>query len=249
MSTTRAERAPFYIVVPGGGIDERGKPLPHVISRLDRAADLFQEYREHHREPPVVLCLSQGTTHLPNPKGSDGYAITEAAASVRYLAERRDVPPSSLREESFSWDTVGNAYFARALFMEPAGVTEAVVITNAWHMDRTEAIFKFVFGLPPFMPSQNGALRTKESLTLHFDAVADALPVNSLAARRRHEEDSLKIWRGNMANVKTLRDLEVWLFTDHNAYSVQRHFRDWRAKISSDTAKSYGVTPGQGRTL
>jgi len=240
-SSASADDAPLYIVVLGGGVDKDGRPLDHVYPRLDRAAELFFEYARSEDAMPVILCLSQGTTHYPNPKGPDGYWITEAEAGIRYLAEEKEVPKTALMEESYSWDTVGNAYFARTLFLEPAGVTRAIVITNEWHMKRSEGIFNYVFSLPPHLPSPSSRLRSKDSWKFHFVAVEDGLEPATAAARREHEAASMEMFRQNTKKIKNLADFQRWLFTDHDAYSATRHFKKWRANLSAAALKSYGA--------
>ena len=234
-----------YIVVPGGGTDGAGRPLAHVGARLDRAAELYYELRGLAEARPgaaervALLCLSQGTTHKPGVVGADGYAITEAAASVRYLVERKHVPPMAVQEEAFSWDTVGNAYFARMLFVEPAAAAEAVVITNEWHMPRAEAIFRRVFGLGAGGGGGDPRGRLRAGFRLRFVSVPDALEAGAAAARRRHEARSLRAFEENTRGVRTLRDLQHWLFTRHDAYASQRHFRDWRAELDAGVLASY----------
>jgi len=187
------------VIVLGGGVRAGGSVPPWVEARLERAF-------ERSAGSPIV-CLSAGTVHKPNPLDETGRPIFEAVAGARYLI-RRGVPPERLFIEACSWDTVGNAYFARMIHTEPRRWLNLLVVTSEFHMPRTEAIFRWVFGLPE-------GLR----YNLQFDASANAgIPEPALAERRARERTSLETIRALEARLRSLPELHQWLFTAHAAY-------------------------------
>ena len=63
------------VIVPGGGLDERGEPWPWVKARLDAAL-------LHDAATQQYLVLSRGTTHKPAPTDASGFAVDESVASA-----------------------------------------------------------------------------------------------------------------------------------------------------------------------
>lgn len=195
------------IVVPGGGLRPDGTLPPWVAARFDRALAL--------RDRQPVLSMSAGTTHKPNPVDARGFPISEAGAGARYLIER-GVPPSRILMEAASYDTIGNAWFARRLHIEPQGWTRLLVITSEFHIDRAEAIFRWVLSVAP-----------DTGCRLSFEAVPEAgMPAADLAFRRRREAERLHRVRELAASITTVAGLHQFLFTQHDAYSAEGLLKD-----------------------
>ena len=72
--------------------------------RVEAAVALFKDMAHLN---PVIITLSGGTTHKPNPLDIHGFPITESTAAARKLVEL-GVPALQVLEENFSLDTVGN---------------------------------------------------------------------------------------------------------------------------------------------
>src|SRR5215831_15708372 len=123
------------VIVPGGGVRQGGELSPWVKDRFDVAI-------ERSGKAPIV-CLSAGTPHRPNPLDETGRPIFEASAGAHYLL-RKGFPAERIYIEAASWDTVGNAYFARTMHTDPSGCRRLLVITSEHHMARTAAIFRWV---------------------------------------------------------------------------------------------------------
>ena len=109
--------------------------------------------------------------------------------------------------------------------MEPSGLRRMIVITNNWHLPRTQAIFDFVFTLP---------LREKQSLWNLF-ASDNAYAISYKAAdagiddakllqlRQDKETRALKSFLLDVVPViHTFREMHQWLFTQHSAYAANR---------------------------
>ena len=127
------------IVVLGGG----SHFPPWTKVRCDLA---FQQFQAMGRKP-AILALSGGTFHAPSELTEDGHVVTEAARTARYLTEELGVPAAQIVTETASFDTIGNAFFARTMHTDVRGWRSLLIITSEFHMPRSEAIFRTVFGL------------------------------------------------------------------------------------------------------
>jgi uncharacterized SAM-binding protein YcdF (DUF218 family) len=190
------------ILIPGGGVDDNGEPRPWVKARLDRAIEI--------RDSAYLIALSAGTVHKRAPLDENGAPIFEALAAARYLL-RRGIHPDAILTETSSYDTIGNAYFARVIHSEPANLRRLCIITSEFHMPRTRAIFEWMYGLD----NPDGRYH------LTFKAVPDiGISAADLQARLVKEASSLKQFQSNVAHIQSLRACHQWLFTEHAAYAV-----------------------------
>jgi hypothetical protein len=190
------------ILVPGGGLTPDGTPTEWVKSRLDSAVRNWAGQ--------WIITLSAGTTHKPPPLDRDGFPVHESVAGVEYLASR-GIPEDRLLYETASYDTIGNAYFARVVHADPMGLRNLLVITSEFHMPRTRAVFDWVFGLPP------------SGYTVTYETTAnDGIDESSLSARIAKEEQGLRGVERLRDSIRTLHDVHRWLFAEHSAYSAVR---------------------------
>ena len=245
---------PLIIAVLGGGaqgvINENSPPPKHTIIRLDRALDLCRESSSGGngwKSNCIIIPLSYGTTHKPPPQDTLKYPLTECSISSRYLLSK-GFPASQIREENISLDTVGNAYFLRAIHIIPMSYMQRermqmVVITNDWHMPRTKAIFEVVFNLP--MDTVD-TINSSKCLQITYEAVDSGLSKEDHASRLERETKSITSWiatsSGDHAKFHTFRELSTWLFTVHNAYAVTRFSKSRDALfevLDEKTLKSY----------
>jgi uncharacterized SAM-binding protein YcdF (DUF218 family) len=189
------------ILAPGGGLLPDGTLPVWAQARFDRALEIRQN------EP--ILCLSAGTPHKPPPVDASGRPVFEAAAGARYLLAR-GLHPNSILTETASRDTIGNAFFARVIHTDVRGWRSLLIVNSAFHMQRTEAVFRWVFSMAPDL-----------GYRLAFDAVPDAMvPAPDLEHRRRRELAALSRVEELRARIHTLSDLHSFLFTEHGAYSA-----------------------------
>jgi hypothetical protein len=190
------------VIIPGGGVRPDGKLPPWAAARFDRAVE---------RQPGgPFIALSAGTPHLANPLDPTGRPVFEAYAGVRYLLEL-GVPSDCIFTEISSYDTIGNAYFARVQHTDVRGWRRLLIVNNAFHMPRTEAIFRFVFGLRP-----DGGYE------LEFDTTPDTgMPDEIRIPRMEREAASLESLPQRMTGIGSLADLHAWLYRDHAAYRAE----------------------------
>ncbi len=195
------------ILIPGGGlIDADTLPL-WVQRRLDRALEI--------EAGETIITLSAGTTYKPPPLDARGFPISEALASARYLIAH-GIDPDRVLIEAVSYDTIGNAYFARVIHTDPAKLCRLHLITSAFHLPRTEAIFRWVFGLTP-----------NEPYALSFEAVPDdGIEPAALQSRIDKERASLERLQALMPTIRSLGALHRWLYSEHAAYAMRHHFLD-----------------------
>jgi hypothetical protein len=207
--TSQERLAPFdAVIIPGGGLFEDGSVPPWVINRLDKAMELAQGAH--------IITLSAGTPHKPPPLDGAGNPILECVAEAAYLRES-GYPPELLLMENASYDTIGNAYFARVMHVDPAGLRRLCVVTSQFHMARMEAVFRWVFGLAP----------ARCVYDLAFTAVPNVgMSREVLDARRRKEELSLNNLAALQAAHTTLASFHQWLFSKHAAYAVEKPHRE-----------------------
>jgi hypothetical protein len=191
------------VLIPGGGVREDGILPPWVTPRFDRALELAAG--------ACFMPLSAGTTHRPPPLDSRGFPISEARAGAAYLMSRGVESRNILMEES-SLDTVGNAWFSRMIHVVPRGFERLLVITSAFHMPRTEAVFRWVYELDGPGP------RCK----LTFEEVPDiGIDAGDLRARLAKEAASIRLVDALRTQITTLPQFHEWLFTVHGAYAAK----------------------------
>ena len=197
------------ILILGGGVRDGGELPPWAAARFDLAL-------ERQSGEPLV-CLSAGTTHRPPPL-EDGFPIAESIAGARYLLSR-GIPAAQIRIENVSYDTMGNAYFAKLLFVDPPGWSRLLVITSEFHMPRTRAIFEWLFGL------DGGQYQ------LSFEASPNrGLTTDGEQFRSDKEQQALTGFRNVQQRISNLRHLQEWLFTEHQAYSAAGRWKQERSR-------------------
>ena len=207
------------ILIPGGGLTSTGALPPFVRARLDRALTHSAEF---------YIPLSAGTPHVPPALDARGYPIFEAIPAAQYLHER-GIPQRQILAEVFSYDTIGNAYFTRTVHTDPRGFRRLLTVNSRFHMPRTEAIFRWVFGAAP-----------DTGYELSFESTEDAgLSPEALDAREERERASTKAVHALAARITTLRDLHRWLFSEHGAYAWDLHDSAYRP-IDGALAETYG---------
>jgi hypothetical protein len=190
------------ILICCGGVTEKGTLPLWVKTRVETAL-------LHSNGTEWFLCLSFGTTHKRPVLDRKGFPVTEAAAVAQAL-RARGIPARRILLENISLDTIGNAYFSRAVHTDIRGFRRLLVVTSAFHMDRTREVFGWVFGLRP-----------KRGYRLDFAAAPDAgLDAQTLAARLRRERQGLLQVRRLARRIRTMEQLHRWLFTEHEAYAV-----------------------------
>lgn len=194
------------VIVPGGGLDQVTKePHAWVISRLDAAL-------KYSNRTKYFIVLSRGSTHKPPPLDSDGFPITEAAASARYLRDNGVIDPDRILLDTWSLDTIGNAFFARRMICQPLNLKKLCVITNEFHMPRTRVIFDWIFSqLDPW------------GVAMTYHTTPDVgLPHEQFTLRSQKEQSSLRaLTASTIPKHNTFGKLTSFLLMHHGAYNAR----------------------------
>ena len=224
------------IILLGGGVPlSPTEPPVYVQRRCDAVAEVVASLGHD----PAVVCLSAGTAHVPQYiTEHNGLPLWESTASAAYLMNhgRFPVRPSQVFAETTSYDTISNAFFTRTSFSDITGWRNLLVVTNDFHMDRSKAIFDWVFGAAP-----------DNEYSLYYLSCADVgLDDEALQSRRQHEKRGEQNIRANLSRqYTTLRGIFEFLTEKHDFYSApklaRRAIGDEDAQSSDNTLKlSYG---------
>lgn len=191
------------ILVLGGGLDESGELNEWSTRRVQKAVELYNI-----QKPDYVMTLSRGTTYKPPPLDAKGFPLDESVIQAALLVEK-DVPKEVIRMERLSLDTVGNAYYARLLFVEPLKIQKLWIITSEFHMPRTEAVFHWLMYLDPVIPG----------LEIEYVSVSDkGIDEDLLQGRIKKEEENLKKFIETQKSLRSMDAVHTWLYTQHNSY-------------------------------
>lgn len=210
------------VVVPGGGlVPDTGEPRPWVKARLDLALKLDKATQYY-------IVLSRGTTHRAPPTDSRGVPIDESSASALYLLQH-GVDCNRILQDSWSLDTIGNAYFTRQMITDPLYLRRLIVVTSAFHMPRTRAIFNWIFSLPC---DSTGA----SNYTIDFCTADDVgLEAEELAARTLKESIGLETLASRtIPRVKSKSELARFVHVEHGAYNAESIFNSRLINTSRD---------------
>lgn len=206
------------VMIPGGGLLPDGSLPDWTVARLEAALEI-----EKHAD--WIVTLSGGTVHKPPPLDEGGFPIFESRKSAQYLIQA-GVSPSRILTEISSYDTIGNAYFARILFSDPMNLVRCLVITSVFHMPRCESIFNWIYSLTPL----------QGEYSLNFKTTPDlGLPPKILQARQKKELRALENLRQKIQAINSLSTFQYWFYAEHDAYSALRE----KEHLSEDELKSY----------
>lgn len=182
------------IIVLGGSFKDNGELQPWVYNRLDESMKYETKY---------FLLLSRSTCHKPPVLDSNGYPIDECRLMAKYLIDN-GVSKEKILLESWSLDTIGNAYAAFFLHCLPNYLTNNLIITSDFHMPRSETIFRKIFTLGE---QQYGII-----FSLNFISTKSELVIS------QKEKNSLIDWKNKCKSINTIQELHNFIFINHDAY-------------------------------
>lgn len=235
VTTVFAGTLDAVLILGGGAPSTVSSPPRYVETRCDAAAAV------HRLSPLPLLCLSAGTAHVSQlmSDGSPSLPIWESTASAGYLLDRHpDVPPSDLYVETTSYDTVSNAYFARTSHTDVNGWRRLLVVTNAFHLERTKLIFDWVFSLP-------GGHHDGTHYELFYLACPDTgLTPEAVEARAKHERRGAANVRDRLVpSMRTLPQLWRFLTHEHDFHTAHKLV----ARAGGGGSSGSGPTTPRGR--
>jgi uncharacterized SAM-binding protein YcdF (DUF218 family) len=228
---------------------------------------LNQDGEDNHDVTLPILCLSAGTAHMPQLLGQDGLPIWESTSCAGYLAEHHQLS-SSVYVETASYDTIGNAYYARTSHTDITGWRNLLIVTNEFHMTRTRSIFDWIFHEltddPPVSRSPNhesskhrrrhphyrsGGKNKKSEYQLYYLSSPNVgLDSSSIAARRQKEAESTKMVQQLLApQYQSLKQVHWFLTHNHSLYTASKLIeRGLGAKTVDESAASFLVKQSYG---
>lgn len=226
--STKADNEYDAILVLGGGLLPDGGIPPWVIRRLDGALELHNSSMNagNNTTRVPILLLGAGTPHKLPVINPQGYVLHEATAYAEYLIEK-GVHPRDLYKETQSYDTVGNAYFSLTIHAIPASWYRLAIVTSAFHMPRTEAIFRTTYQLAEKTfnsTNMETASRSTMKFDLSFHPASDEgiFSAEVLEARAIKEQAAIQRWNVDTSSFRTLTDMHRWFYATHLCYSVSR---------------------------
>jgi hypothetical protein len=231
-------------VLGGGAPSALEEPPLYVQKRADDAAKIVRRYQQSSGGGLAslsVLCLSAGTAHVPQLLSPNGFPIWESTSTAAYLAKKHQLT-DNVYVETTSYDTIGNAFFARTSHTDVNGWRNLLIITNEFHMTRTAAIFDWIF-LGCSSEQQRG-----DTYNLYYLSSPNVgLTPEAIEARRQREMESARNIEENLAKkYTTLPNVWKFLNNEHSLYTashlIQRSLGSVPDSVASDLVrKSYGL--------
>lgn len=120
------------LIVLGGGVDKKGNMPSWIHARLEKALEEWSKNINSY-----LITSGKGRGH--------DIAGSEASSMAKYLAEH-GVPESKILIEEKSTSTIENAYFCKVDHLDQLNIKNLTIVTNQFHIERAETIFKFIFG-------------------------------------------------------------------------------------------------------
>lgn len=186
------------IIVLGGSFIDKNTLPEWAEKRLNVAI-------KHKSSCKYFILLSRGSPHKPSPLCDLGHAIDECQIMANYMIER-NICPSKIFIESWSMDTIGNAYAALMMHCVPRNLRNILVITSDFHMPRSRSIFEKVFSLFPIKIFSLDFLETHSSLE-----ISDK------------ERKGFENWEKEKGKIKNLEELHEFLFQKHEIYNSKQY--------------------------
>lgn len=208
------------IIVMAGGLADDGKIHPWVQKRLDLAIELYN------KNPKYILCTGGGTYHKPPIVNDKKFVIHESTACAEYLINN-GVKPLHIIKEWGSYDSLASIYFCLLLIIVPREWKNICVITSTFHMERVQKLFLWIFNL-----------YKKNTYNFSYRCVSDEdnIPKDILISRIKREKNSIKNLENVINKIKSFKQLNEWLYTEHKAYSCLFLQRE---EIPDNVKKSY----------
>lgn len=148
VTAVRDQSEPSDAILVLGAAQYEGRPSPVFAARLDHAADLYAEGLA-----PVVV-VTGGR--------QPGDTLSEANAADAYL-QARGVPDTALRLE-VDGRTSYESLAASARFMRAEGITDVILVSDGWHLQRSAEIARSVGLNPHPSPAEESPYGTASAL-------------------------------------------------------------------------------------
>ncbi len=121
------------IIVLSHHMDSSGRLNSESCLRADKAAEIFRSSKKS----KIITC---GWSYRKDCN------IKIADSMSNYLHQKHNVPEENLIRDYKSRDTVGDAVFTRKDILPTYNLKNLAIVTSFYHGERTEEIFRFVYG-------------------------------------------------------------------------------------------------------
>jgi hypothetical protein len=201
--------------------------------------------------------LSAGTAHLPQLLSVDGLPVWESTACASYILSKsnnttiaNNIRPESIYVETSSYDTIGNAYFARTSHTEFNGWRKLLIVTNEFHMSRTVKIFDWIFSVPADSTTSTESLKWQSAYEMYYlESPNFGMDQEVVAARKEREASSSKSVDYLSKKHSTLRQVYEFLTRHHSLYTANKLVDRGRAtandvkqgSVKDAVKRSYGA--------
>jgi vancomycin permeability regulator SanA len=207
------EKEKLVICLSGGVNDDGSLPI-HVQRRVNKAVELYKAGEIN------KFFFPTGTTR----RNVDKHLESEA---MRTEAIKQGVPADKIVCEIMSQDTFGNAVFARALYIDPKGIREFLVVTSAFHMPKTKLLFNYTF------PKKQGFVLK------YIEASDRGLNKQALKIRTAHEKYSCQFYKKEiLPEIKPgdIKKLIVWQLEKNPSHTLVKNnkFKKFEKYISKN---------------
>ena len=227
------------LVLGGGRPITPDQPPIFVQQRCEDALAVIERRRRRRRRRPRVdetsssnhnttinnsnvlpiLCLSAGTAHLPQLLSPDGLPIWESTACAAYLLHHNHNQDDEypIYVETTSYDTIGNAFYARTGHTDLNQWYNVLIITNEFHMERVQKIFNWIYAL-----DLNNTEKDNRYQLSYLQSPNIGLSDKAIRARKEREQQSSNHVDALAKTKTTLLDVYTFLTTEHALYTATK---------------------------
>ena len=181
-----------------GGIKSDGTLPDYVAQRVSYIA-------AQATKNDIVIFSSVYTLNMPPVLDDDGFPVSEAGRMYDQCIKLNSEPTYFL--ENASHDTIGSAFMLATLFKTILSHAPSAVVTSDFHEERSQLIFNHIF----------------ELAKLPNPIIIGIKSDGSFSERKRMEKLAIIGYRALIKRIQSWDELEHFIFTEHDNYSVQRN--------------------------
>lgn len=208
-----------HIFVLAGGQLKDGSVNDWVKKRLDLALKIKEENPD-----AKIYCIGGGTYHKEPIHNIYGHVIHESRSCSNYLIEN-GIDYTDIKREWGSYDTIANGYFSFTNFILPLKISECILITSDFHMERAKEIFSYfskIFSI---------------EINITYLSSENNMDNELLKIRLEREKKSVELFKNNIVQkINSINEFIEWFYVQHNAYNC---CTIGKTTIDEKTKKSY----------
>lgn len=208
-----------HIFVLAGGQLKNGSVNDWVKERLDLALKIKEKNKD-----AIIYCIGGGTYHKKPIHNIYGHVIHESRSCSNYLIEN-DINYTDIKREWGSYDTIANGYFSFTNFILPLNLSECILITSDFHMERAKEIFSYFSKI------------FSSNINITYLSSENNMDNELLKVRIEREKKSVELFKNNIVqNIDSVKEFIDWFYIEHNAYNCNNLVD---TLIDEQTKKSY----------